>query len=164
MNVIPVQGSNFGKKIPQDRRACSSEYLLDQKILYKTRVKMSIFFIKDIIQWLRYFYSIEKHKTAGLVRSWVYWPDAKITSPGPAVQWYFEPCCMVPPSVAFGMCSIRDLHGTQASYGLNTFQAQVIMHCVIATWQRPLLNCQSQKNISFVYHFLCISCVTSFSP
>ena len=46
---------------------------------------MSIFFfIKDtcIIQWLRYFYSIEKHKTARLVRSWVYWPYAKITSLG----------------------------------------------------------------------------------
>ena len=27
-----------------------------------------------------------KHKTSGVVRSRVYWPDAKITSLGPAVQ------------------------------------------------------------------------------
>ncbi len=35
---------------------------------------------------VRCYYLIEKHKTAGHVRSWVYWPGAKITGLGPAVQ------------------------------------------------------------------------------
>ena len=40
--------------------------------------------------WDIFLFNWKKHKTAGLVWSWVYWPDAKIISPGPAVQWIFR--------------------------------------------------------------------------
>ena len=62
MNVCPICEASvshytfvygiFGP-IPITRQ--TAEFLLDQKFYYKTRVKISIFFIKDIIQWLRYF-------------------------------------------------------------------------------------------------------------
>ena len=42
--------------------------------------------VKDNSTQWGYIYSIEKHKTTGLVRLWVYWPGAKITGLGPVAQ------------------------------------------------------------------------------
>ena len=60
------------------------------------RQQLSILFIKDIIQWLRYF--LFNWRTQDDCRSCpvVYWPDAKITSPGPAVQWIFRALILNP--------------------------------------------------------------------
>ena len=56
--------------------------------------------------------SIEKHKTAGLVRSWVYWPDTKITSPRHVVQWIFWALIMCSFTLMFFVtdvfCSFKD--------------------------------------------------------
>ena len=85
-------GLKFWEKIHKTAGLVAQNLYWTRILFTRPESKWALFFIQDIIQWLRSFYAIEKHKTAGLVRSWVYWPDAKITSPGHAVPWHFEPC------------------------------------------------------------------------
>ncbi len=61
-------------------------YLTELKDFSQTKSQQWISFCYHAV---RYYYSIETHKTARLVRSWVYWPDAQITDIRPAVQCKF---------------------------------------------------------------------------
>ena len=86
--VQTQSGLEFQEKIHKTAGLVAQNFSWTRTFFTRPESKWAIFLLK-----ISYSYSIEKHKTRRTCPVvWVYWPDAKITSPGPAYQWYFEPC------------------------------------------------------------------------